>query len=337
MEGGASTARGPFVGRPAVGPRPLAAPRLPRGRAGLLKAASARTRTRRRLAERVAGAGLLAATTVSVLTTAGIIAVLAFETLAFFRAVPLRDFLTDTQWTPLFADKHFGIAVLAAGTFLTSAIALGVALPVGLLAAVFLSEIATPRIRQVLKPLLEVLAGVPTVVYGYFALLFVTPLLASFLPSISGFNALSAGLVMGVMIIPLVASLSEDALYAVPQSLRDGAYALGATRVQVSLRVVVPAALSGIVASFLLAVSRAVGETMIVAIAAGQSPRLTLNPLVPIETMTAYIVQVSLGDTPAGTLEFRTIFAVGMTLFLMTFALNALSHRLVARFRQRYE
>jgi phosphate transport system permease protein len=326
-----------LLARPAVGPRPSAAPRVPSHRAGRLQTASAQTRGRRRLEERIVGVLLLAATTVSVLTTLGIIAVLAFETLAFFNAVSIRDFLTDTQWTPLFAEKHFGIAVLAAGTFLTSAIALGVALPVGLLAAVFLSEIATPRIRQVLKPLLEILAGVPTVVYGYFALLFVTPLLAYFIPSISGFNALSAGIVMGVMIIPLVASLSEDALYAVPQSLRDGAYALGATRVQVSIRVVVPAALSGIVASFLLAVSRAVGETMIVAIAAGQSPRLTLNPLVPIETMTAYIVQVSLGDTPAGTLEFQTIFAVGMTLFLMTFALNVLSHRLVARFRQRYE
>jgi phosphate transport system permease protein len=342
MEGGvvSSEAEGRrplLAARPVVRERPATASPTPSRRAGRLHAASTRTRGRRRLEERVVGVALLAAAAISVLTTLGIIAVLAFETVEFFRAVPLWNFLTDTSWTPLFADKHFGIGVLAAGTFLTSTIALCVALPVGLLAAVFLSEMATPRVRQILKPLLEVLAGVPTVVYGYFALLFVTPLLSYLIPSISGFNALSAGIVMGVMIIPLVASLSEDALYAVPQSLRDGAYALGATRVQVSMRVVVPAALSGIVASFLLAVSRAVGETMIVAIAAGQSPRLTLNPLVPIETMTAYIVQVSLGDTPAGTLEFQTIFAVGMTLFLMTFSLNVLSHRLVARFRQRYE
>ena len=211
------------------------------------------------------------------------------------------------------------------------------AVPIGLLAAIYLSEYAPDRLRRVLKPMLEVLAGVPTVVYGYFALLFVTPLLQTFIPSISGFNALSAGLVMGVMIIPLVASLSEDALYAVPQSLRDGAYALGASRAQTVTRVIVPAALSGIVASFILAVSRAIGETMIVAIAAGQTPNLTLNPLVPVETMTAYIVQVSLGDVPTGTLEFRTIFAVGMTLFLITFALNILSHRVVRRFRQKYE
>jgi phosphate transport system permease protein len=274
---------------------------------------------------------------VSVLTTAGIIGVLLFETIEFFREVPLWSFLTDTQWTPLFADKHFGIGVLASATILTSSVALGLAVPVGLLAAIFLAEFAPDRMRRTLKPLLEILAGVPTVVYGYFALLFVTPLLQRLIPGIAGFNALSAGLVMGVMIIPLVASLSEDALYAVPQSLRDGAYALGATRTQAVTRVIVPAALSGIVASCILAVSRAIGETMIVAIAAGQSPNLTLNPLVPVETMTAYIVQVSLGDVPAGTLEFKTIFAVGMTLFLMTLCLNLASHALVARFRQKYE
>jgi phosphate transport system permease protein len=293
--------------------------------------------SRRRRRDRLVRAALFACSAVSILTTVGIVAVLIFETIGFFRVVSLWDFLTETQWTPLFAEKHFGIIVLATATLLTSAIALFVALPVGLLSAVYLSEMASTRTRQILKPLLEILAGIPTVVYGYFALLFVTPLLRVFFPSIAGFNALSSGLVMGVMILPLVISLSEDALYAVPQSLRDGAYALGATRVQVSTRVVVPAALSGITASFLLAVSRAIGETMIVAIAAGQSPRLTLNPLVPIETMTAYIVQVSLGDTPAGTLEFQTIFAVGMTLFLMTLALNLLSHRLVTRFRQKYD
>jgi phosphate transport system permease protein len=280
---------------------------------------------------------LFACSSVSVLTTLGIVGGLVFETVGFLRVVPLWDFLTDTQWTPLFADKHFGVVVLASATILTSGIALLVALPIGLLTAIFLSEIAPYRTRRLLKPALEILAGIPTVVYGYFALLFVTPLLRSVFPEIAGLNGLSAGLVMGVMIIPLVASLSEDALYAVPQGLRDGAYALGASRTQVTTRVVVPAALSGIVASFILGVSRAIGETMVVAIAAGQSPRLTLNPLVPIETMTAYIVQVSLGDTPAGTLEYQTIFAVGMTLFTMTFALNILSHWLVQRYRQRYE
>lgn len=273
----------------------------------------------------------------SILTTAGIIAVLIFETAEFFRAVPLIRFLTDTQWTPLFQDKHFGILVLASATFLTSVIALAVSLPIGLLSAIYLSEYAPSHVRRVLKPLLEILAGIPTVVYGYFALLFVTPLLKRLIPSIAGFNALSAGLVMGIMIIPLVSSLSEDALFSVPQSLRDAAYALGATKREVATGVVVPAALSGIVASFILAISRAVGETMIVAIAAGQNPRLTLNPLVPVETMTAYIVQVSLGDTPTGTLEFKTIFAVGMTLFLITFVLNVISHWVVRRFREVYQ
>jgi phosphate transport system permease protein len=302
------------------------APRLPLG--------GGRSATAR---ERIIQAILAGCSTISILTTAGIIGVLLFETVSFFRVVSLWDFLTDTEWTPLFADKHFGIGVLASATFLTSAIALFVALPVGLLTAVFLSELASERVRRTLKPVLEVLAGVPTVVYGYFALLFVTPLLQSFISGISGLNGLSAGLVMGIMILPLVASLSEDALYSVPQGLRDASYALGASRVQTSVRVVIPAALSGVVASFILAVSRAVGETMVVAIAAGQTPRLTLNPFVPIETMTAFIVQVSLGDTPAGTLEYQTIFAVGTALFCMTLALNLVSHALVRRYRQRYE
>jgi phosphate transport system permease protein len=297
----------------------------------------ARTPAARARREQLIQAVLAFCGIVSILTTAGIVFVLLFEAIEFFREVPLWRFLTDTEWTPLFADKQFGVMVLASATFLTSTIALVVAVPIGLMSAIYLSEVAPRSFRKVVKPLLEVLAGVPTVVYGYFALLFVTPLLQVVFPNISGFNALSAGLVMGVMIIPLVVSLSEDALFAVPQNLRDGAYALGATRLQVATRVVVPAALSGIVASFILAVSRAVGETMIVAIAAGQSPNLTLNPFVPVETMTAYIVQVSLGDTPTGTLEFKTIFAVGMTLFLLTLGLNILSHRLVSRFRERYE
>jgi phosphate transport system permease protein len=273
----------------------------------------------------------------SVLTTLGIVAVLIVETFEFFREVSLISFFFDTQWTPLFADKHFGIWPLVAGTFLTSTIAVLIAIPVGLLSAIYLSEYASAGVRSVIKPTLEVLAGVPTVVYGYFALLFVTPLLQQIIPGMSGFNALSAGIVMGIMIIPMVSSLSEDAMYAVPNSLREAAYALGASRLQVNLRVVVPAAFSGIAASFLLAVSRAVGETMIVAIAAGQQPRLTMNPLVPVETMTAYIVQVSLGDTPTGTLEYRTIFAVGMMLFLSTLGLNLFSQWLRERYREQYQ
>ena len=272
----------------------------------------------------------------SVLTTAGIIAVLAVETIAFLGEVSIVEFLTGTEWTPLFANQHFGVLPLVVGTMLVSAIAMVVALPMGLLAAVYLSEYSPSGVRRVVKPVLEILAGVPTVVYGYFALTFVTPLLQQFLPSLSGFNALSPGLVMGLMILPLVSSLSEDAMRAVPRGLREGSYALGATRMQTALRVVVPAAFSGITAAFILAVSRAVGETMIVAIAAGQQPRLTGNPFVPIETMTAYIVQVSLGDTPQVTIEYRTIFAVGMLLFLMTFGLNLISTWLRERFREEY-
>jgi phosphate transport system permease protein len=251
--------------------------------------------------------------------------------------VSLFDFLFDTQWTPLFAQKEFGIFVLISATFLTSFIALIVALPAGLLAAIFLSEYASERLRKILKPALEVLAGIPTVVYGYFALLWVTPLLKEFIPGLSGFNSLSAGLVLGIMIIPTIASLSEDAIYAVPRSLREGAYALGVTRREVITGVVLRAALSGIVAAFILGVSRAVGETMIVAIAAGQNPRLTLDPTVPVQTMTSFIVQVSLGDTPTGSLEYKAIFAVGMTLFLITLLLNVGSHWFVRRFREVYE
>jgi phosphate transport system permease protein len=280
--------------------------------------------------------GLFLCAAVSVFTTVGIIAVLAFETAAFLREVPVLSFLFGTEWTPLFANRQFGVLPLVAGTVLVSVIAMAVALPMGLLSAIYLSEYAPSGVRRVLKPVLEVLAGIPTVVYGYFALQFVTPLLQQVFPTLSGFNALSPGIVMGLMILPLVSSLSEDAMQAVPRGLREGAYALGATRMQTALQVVVPAALSGITAAFILAVSRAVGETMIVAIAAGQQPRLTANPFVPIETMTAYIVQVSLGDTPHGTLEYRTVFAVGMLLFLMTFSLNLVSNWLRDRFREEY-
>ena len=272
----------------------------------------------------------------SVGTTVGIILVLAVETAAFLREVPITEFLFGTEWTPLFSSPSFGVLPLVAGTALVSAIAMLVALPMGLLSAIYLSEYANSRVRRVLKPVLELLAGVPTVVYGYFALLFVTPLVQRFIPDLGGFNALSPGIVMGIMILPLVSSLSDDAMRAVPNGLREGSYALGATKMQTSLRVVVPAAFSGITAAFILAVSRAVGETMIVAIAAGQQPRLTFDPTVQIETMTAYIVQVSLGDTPQGTLEYRTIFAVGMLLFVGTFCLNLVSAWLRRRYREEY-
>ncbi|BER92379.1 phosphate ABC transporter permease subunit PstC [Atrimonas thermophila] len=274
---------------------------------------------------------------VSIFTTLGIVFVLIFEAAGFFQEVSILEFLTDTLWTPLFYDKHFGILPLLCGTLLTSLIAMLVAGPLGLLTAIFLSEYASPRVRRICKPILEILAGVPTVVYGYFALLFVTPLLQKIIPSLSGFNALSPGIVMGIMILPLVSSLSEDAMYVVPQGLREAAYALGSTKMEVSLKVVVPAAFSGITTSFILAISRAIGETMLVTIAAGQMAQLTFNPLVPIQTMTAYIVQVSLGDTPAGSLEYKTIFAVGMVLFLLTLILNLVAQWLRKRFREAYE
>ncbi len=292
---------------------------------------------RRRVREGVITSSLFLAAAISVLTTAGIIYTLGIETFHFFQRVSIVDFLTDTQWTPLFTEKHFGIAPLAVATLLVSSIAMLVSLPLGLLAAIGLAEYLPLRLARVIKPILEILAGVPTVVYGYFALLFVTPLLQRFIPNLQVFNALSAGLVMGIMILPLVASLSQDAMLAVPQSLREAAYALGATKLEVVWRVILPASLSGIVASFILAVSRAVGETMIVVIAMGNTPRLSFNPLEQMQAMTAYIVQVSLGDTPHGTLEYQTIFAVGATLFLITMVLNLLSFRLLRRFREIYQ
>ncbi len=290
-----------------------------------------------RIKEKIIEGALFLSALSSVFVTFGIIAVLFFETYEFFKEVSIINFLTDTQWTPLFAEKHFGILPLFAGTFLSTAIAMAVSLPIGLISAIYLSEYASEKLRAVIKPILEVLAAVPTVVYGYFALLFVTPILQKFIPDLSGFNSLSPGIVMGIMIIPIIASLSEDAMHAVPMTLREGALALGSTKFQVSIKVVLPAAFSGIAASFILGVSRAVGETMIVAIAAGQQPRLTLNPLVPIETVTAYIVQVSLGDTPTGTIEYKTIFAAGMSLFVITFFLNMISYWLKKRFREEYE
>ncbi|MGB0593176.1 MAG: phosphate ABC transporter permease subunit PstC [Flavobacteriales bacterium] len=274
---------------------------------------------------------------ITILTTLGIIWVLLSESFTFFEEVSIVDFLTDDQWTPLFANKHFGIMPLISGTLLTTVIAVSVALPVGLTIAVYLSEYAPKKFRKTVKPLLEILAAVPTVVYGFFALMVVTPFLQKLIPEMAGFNALSAGIVMGIMIIPFVSSLSEDALQAVPKSLRNASYGLGSTRFQTAFKVMVPAASSGIIVSVILAFSRAIGETMIVAIAAGQQPRLTANPLVPIETITAYIVQVSLGDVPHGSLEYRTIFAAGMTLFVFTFILNNISFWVRKKFREQYD
>jgi phosphate transport system permease protein len=271
---------------------------------------------------------------VSIITTVGIVAVLLMETVGFFRTVSFSQLFGDTQWTPLFSDKHFGIWPLVAGTFLTTAIAIAVAVPLGLFAAIYLSQFASVRTRRILKPVLELLAGVPTVVFGYFALAVVTPAFQRFVPGLAGFNALGAGFAMGMMILPIVASISEDALFAVPRDIQEASYALGVNRLTTIVKVILPNAFSGVAAAVILGVSRAIGETMIVAIAAGQQPRLTLDPRVPIETMTAYIVQVSLGDTPTGTLEYRTIFAVGTTLFVMTLALNVVSYRLRRRIQK---
>ena len=273
---------------------------------------------------------------ISVLTTLGIAGVLVFESLNFFAEVSIVEFLTETRWTPQFIEKHFGIWPLLSGTLLVTVIAALVALPIGLMSAIFIAEYAPSRVRKVLKPGLELLAGIPTVVYGYFALTFVTPLLQTFIPGLNIYNALSAGIVVGVMIIPMVSSLSEDAIRAVPRSLAEGAYALGATRIEVVLRVMVPGAISGIVASFILALSRAIGETMIVTLAAGAMPNLTANPMESVQTMTAFIVNVSLGDTPQGTVEFYSLFAVGLMLFLMTLGMNFLANLIIRKYRERY-
>jgi phosphate transport system permease protein len=274
---------------------------------------------------------------VSVFTTFGIIFTLLFETIEFFLEVSPLHFFTSTRWTALFADPSFGVIVLMCGTFLTSVIGLLIAIPLGLLAAVCLSEYAPRKLRAWLKPGLEVLAGVPTVVFGYFALLMVTPVLQAVIPGLSVFNALSAGIVLGFAILPTIASLSEDAIFAVPQSLRQGSYAVGATKRETITGVVLPAALSGIVSSIILGVARAVGETMIVTLAAGQSPTLTLDPRVSVQTMTSFIVQVTKGDAPYGSIEFKTLFAVGMTLFVITLILNVFSFWFVRKFQEKYE
>jgi len=300
-----------------------------------LSATNFRSRLRQ-LRERAIEMLLFLAALSSVAITLGIVGVLVYESAGFFAQVPIVDFLTDSQWTPLFDDAHYGILPLLSGTLVTTAIALAVAIPVGTITAIYLSEYASYNAREIIKPVMELLSAVPTVVYGYFALLFVTPLLQRFLPDLPGFNILSAGLVIGVMIIPYVSSVSEDAIRAVPMHLRESSYALGATRLQTAMRVVVPAAISGIAAAYILGISRAIGETMVVAIAAGMQPNLTWNPMEPAETITAYIVQVSLGDLPHGTLGYQTIFAAGLTLLLLTLVFNVAGYWLRKRFRQAY-
>lgn len=273
----------------------------------------------------------------SVAVTLAIVVILVYESSTFFAHVPVSDFLTDTMWTPLFEQPRYGILPLLTGTLVSTAVALVVAVPLGLVVAIYLSEFADARVREVVKPILEMLGGVPTIIYGYFALLFVTPLLQStIMPNLPGFNLLSAGLVIGIMIIPYVSSVSEDAMRAVPMDVREGSYAMGATRLQTSLRVVVPAAISGIAAAFVLGISRAVGETMVVAIAAGQQPNFTLDPTEPAATITAYIVQVALGDLPHGSIGYQTIFAAGLTLMLITLFFNIAAYVLRRRFREAY-
>src|SRR5687767_3029785 len=290
----------------------------------------------RKIRDRVVEGFLLAAALVAVFTTLAIVVVLVRESLPFFEHVALREFLTDTMWTPLFADARYGIMPLVAGTLVTTFVALAVAIPAGTLIAIYLSEFAPFKVRETIKPCLELLGAVPTVVYGYFALLMVTPLLQKLIPGLPGFNMLSAGLVIGIMIIPYIASVSEDAMRAVPTYMREGSYAMGATRLQTALRVVVPGAISGIAAAYILGISRAVGETMVVAVAAGLQPNLTWNPTEPAATITAFIVQVSLGDLPHDSIGYQSIFAAGLVLMLMTLVFNIAGFTLTRRFRQAY-
>jgi phosphate transport system permease protein len=297
-------------------------------------------RLQKRLSRHVAATAiealLLAAALVAVATTLGIVYVLVSESWMFFKEVPLSRFLFDREWTPLFDNPQFGIMVLLSGTIVSSLVALCVALPLGTTIAIYLSEFAQPKTREWVKPILELLSGIPTIVYGYFALLLVTPLLQQLFPSLPGFNLLSAGLVMGIMIVPYVSSMAEDAMRAVPMHLREGSFAMGATRLQTALNVVMPAAISGIASAYILGISRAVGETMILAVAAGMQPNLTFNPMEPAATVTAFIVQVALGDLPHGSMGYQTIFAAGLTLFLITLCFNLVGHVLRKRLRQAY-
>jgi len=290
----------------------------------------------RHVRERIIEGMLFLAASVSVVVTVGIVLILLTESYQLFQHVSLKDFLTDNQWTPLFDDAHYGIVVLLSGTIVSSFVALAVAIPLGTTIAIYLSEFAPFAVREVAKPFLELLGGVPTIVYGYFALLYVTPALQFFFPGLPGFNLLSAGLVMGIMIIPYISSVSEDAMRSVPMAMREGSYAMGATRFQTAIRVVTPAAFSGISAAYILGISRAVGETMIVAVAAGMQPNLTWNPAEPAATITAYIVQVALGDLPHGSIGYQTIFAAGLTLMLLTLFFNVVGHIMKRRYRQVY-
>lgn len=293
-------------------------------------------RLKRSFSEKLVELFLFLAATSSVLVTFAILSLLVSESIPFFQHVSVWDFLTGREWTPLFHDAKFGILPLVAGTFLTTIVALVLAIPVGTLVAILLSEYMPDGVREILKPLLELLAGVPTVVYGYFALLFVTPLLQKFIPGLSGFNVLSAGLVIGVMIVPYISSLSEDAMRAVPSDLREASYAMGSTTAQTSLRVVVPAAFSGLTSAYILGISRAFGETMVVAIAAGMQPNLTLNPTEPAATITAFIVQVSLGDVPHGSIGYQSIYVAGLSLLVMTLVFNLIGFWLRKKFREAY-
>lgn len=317
---------------------PGSSPNLPPPSGAARGEVSARLHRRasRHVRERIIESILFLAAMFSVFVTIGIVYVLLSESFSFFQHVPLWDFLTDRQWTPLFDDAHYGIMVLLSGTLVSSLVALLVAIPMGTVIAIYLSEFAPFTLREAAKPFLEMLGGVPTVVYGYFALLYVTPALQYLMPELPGFNLLSAGLVMGIMIIPYISSLSEDAMRSVPMSMREGSYAMGATRFQTAVRVVTPAAFSGIAAAYILGISRAVGETMILAVAAGMQPNLTWNPMEPAATITAFIVQVALGDLPHGSIGYQTIFAAGLTLMLLTLGFNILGHLLRRRFRQAY-
>ncbi len=304
--------------------------------AGEATAARLARKSSRDLKERAIESVLFLAALSAVATTVAIVAILLYESWAFFQHVSIWTFLTDTQWTPLFEDARYGVLPLLAGTLVTAGVGLLVAIPLGLVTAIYLSEFAPHRVRETVKPFLELLEGVPTVVYGYFALLFVTPLLQKIYPDLPGFNMLGPGIVIGIMIIPYVSSVSEDAMRAVPMSLREGSYAMGATRFQTAVNVVFPAAISGVVAAFILGISRAVGETMVVAIAAGQQPNLTWNPTESAATITAYIVQVALGDLPHDSIGYQSIFAVGLVLVLITLVFNILGHMLRRRFREVY-
>ena len=294
-----------------------------------------RLRTQR-IRESVIEKALLLCALASILTTIGIVLVLIFETFSFFEEVPILEFLTGTTWAPMYQPQHFGVLPLINGTLMIAVGAAVIAIPLGIASAVYLSEYSSPKVRQTVKPVLEILAGIPTVVYGYFAISFITLLIRVFVPDANIFNAASASIVVGIMILPMISSLSEDAMRSVPRALREGAYALGSTRFEVSTKIVLPAALSGILASFVLAISRAVGETMAVTLAAGATPKMTLNFFESIQTMTAYIVQVSLGDTPLGSIEYKTIFAVGMVLFAMTLLMNIVSMWIKERYREVY-